>query len=72
MCIQLPVSQPIANRPTVPLPRRKHVVVVDNCSMHNDPQGKELIEGEYKMFFDNKFVVLRDELRRTHYPVYEL
>ena len=40
-------------------------MVVDNCSMHNDLQGKELIEGEYKMFFSNEFVVLRDEVANT-------
>ena len=46
-------------------------MVVDNCSMHNDPQGKGLIEGEYEMFFGNEFVVLRDEVANTLPRVYE-
>ena len=40
-------------------------MVVENCSMHNDPQGKELIEGEYEMFFSSEFVVSRDEAANT-------
>lgn len=29
-----------------PFPGKKSVVVVDNCSIHHDPQVKDLIEGE--------------------------
>jgi len=33
-----------------PFPGKKSIVVVDNCSIHHDPQVKELIEGECGMF----------------------
>ena len=62
MHVRFPVSQHVANRPTPKsLPREKHVVVVDDCSMHDDPQVKEIIEGEYERFFSNEFVALKDE-----------
>ena len=51
------------NRPTPKsLSREKHVVVVNDCSMHDDPQVKEIIEGEYERFFSNEFVALKDEM----------
>ena len=62
MHVRFPVSKHVANGPTPKsLPRKKHVVVVDDCSMHDDPQVKELIEGEHERFFSNEFVALKDE-----------
>ena len=55
--VRFPVSRHVVNRPTPKSLPRKRVVVVDNCSMHNDPQ---LMEGEYERVLSNEIVVLRD------------
>ena len=59
--VRFPASRHVVNRPTPKSLPRKRVVVVDNCSMHKDPQVKELMEGGYEGVLSNEIVVLRDE-----------
>ena len=39
-----------------PFPGKKSVVVTNNCSIHHDPQVKELIEGECGMYKHNSLL----------------
>ena len=60
--VRFQVPQHVANKPTPKsLSRKKRIVVVDNCSMVNDPQVKEPIEGGYERVLSNEIDVLRDE-----------
>jgi hypothetical protein len=51
ICLASSFSAPCDQAPQLnPFPGKKNIVVIDNCSIHHDPQVKELIEDECGMY----------------------